>query len=682
MAQPPDMDYSSLRILAHCLDNMKDMVIWIGDDGRLLHANAPALEFYGYALGAFKALAIHDLDIHFRRASWPQHWEALKRNRSLTVTVQHRSADGAFLPVEIVDNYQAVDGMEFSVAVVRLVEHRDDRAQRMQLMEFSVDQMTDSAMWIDRDARIIFANDATCRNLGYTHDELLHMTVFDIDPDITRAVWPAEWERLEKAKTLIFEARHRKKNGALMPVEIHCNLLQGYHEEYNCAFVRDISERKEHEAALREMATHDALTGLPNRSMLNDRIEHAVSQARRDNKHAALMLVDLDKFKFINDTLGHDVGDAVLKEVSSRMRSILRATDTVFRLGGDEFVILLEGVMQPEDCAVVGRKLLEVITEPFRSGESELEIGASVGIAVYPSDGDDSTTLMKNADIAMYQAKNGGRGNFQFYAREMGDRVARQLAVINGLQDALKHEQFVLYYQPIFDLKTRKLVGAEALLRWLDPVRGLIPPNDFIPVAEESGLIGVIGSWVIREVCRQNSLWQKSGLDIVSVAVNLSACQLSSNEIVEVVRGAMSVSSLAAHHISLELTESMVMEDPELVIEILHEIKGLGVMISIDDFGTGYSSLSYLQQFPIDVIKIDRSFVKDITGHPKDAVIANAIIHLAHSLGCRVLAEGVETELQSDYLHQQGCDLVQGFLYGRPVPAQDFEQILARGEMA
>jgi len=672
------MDYGSPRLLEHCLNHMKDLLVWVGHDGRMLHANAAALKFYGYDLESFTRLTIHDLDIHFRRESWPQHWEALKRNRTLTVTVQHRSAGGVFYPVEIVDNYQCVDGHEFSLAVVRPVEHRGDRARRMQLMEFSVDQMTDSALWIAKDARIIFANDATCRNLGYTHDELVKMTAFDIDPNLKPESWPRNWERLRERKTLTFETAHRRKDGRMMPVEVSANLVQVHEQEYNCAFVRDITERKINEAELTRLATHDALTGLPNRNLLNDRIARAILHAKRNKEYAGVMVVDLDKFKFVNDNLGHDAGDELLKEVASRMKSILRASDTVSRLGGDEFVIVLEGVTHPEDCALVGQKLMRIVAEPMILGEVAMAIGASVGIAVYPMNGEDAASLLKNADIAMYQVKSEGRGNFQFYEREMGERASKHLSIVTGLQEALKNDRFILHYQPIFDLKSRRLVAAEALLRWRDPERGLIPPNEFIPVAEESGLIGAMGAWVIEEACRQNSRWQKDGMKVVPISVNLSAYQLRNGEIVDVVRKALTRCALPSSLISFELTESMVMDHPERVTGILKEIQGLGVTLAIDDFGTGYSSLSHLQQFPIDLIKIDRSFVKDISGDAKDAVIANTIIKLAHSLGYKVLAEGVETALQSDYLRDQGCDLVQGFFYGKPVPAEEFERVLQR----
>ncbi len=670
------MDYISNRDLGNCLDHLKDMMVWIGSDGHLLHANASALTFYGYNLESFTQLTVHDIDTHFPSTSWPQHWEALKRSKTLTITVQHREKSGLYYPVEIVDSYQNIDGNEFSICVIRTVDHREDRAQRVQLMEFSVDQMMDSALWIDKDASIIFANDATCRNLGYAHDELINMTIYDIDPAQTKESWPQKWEELRKNQTITFEAEHRRKDGHMIPVEVNINFVQIYDQEINCAFVRDITERKLHEAQLIHLATHDALTGLPNRNLLTERVNHAILHAKRNNNYTAVMLLDLDKFKYVNDNIGHDAGDAMLKELSARMKSILRATDTVARLGGDEFVILLDSIKQPKDSALVGQKLIQEIRKPIAFDAQVLQPGASVGIAIFPLDGEDAFTLLKSADVAMYQAKLEGGNVFQFYEREMGERISKHLAVVTGLQQALKEKQFVLYYQPIFDFKTKQLVGAEALLRWQDPARGLIPPFEFIPVAEESGLIVPMGTWVIEETCRQNSEWMKNGLNIVPISANLSACQLRTNDIIDIVIKSLAKNNLPAKFISLELTESMVMEDPEAVIDILNQIRKLGVTIAIDDFGTGYSSLSYLQQFPIDVIKIDRAFVKDISGDEEDAIIANAIVSLAHGLGFNVLAEGVENSTQDDYLRDQGCDLVQGFFYSKPIPAKEFEQIL------
>lgn len=670
------MNFNENKHLEICINHIKDMMVWIGGDGRLLHANAPALDFYGFDLESFTQLTIHDIDTNFPREAWPQHWESLKRNKSLTVTVQHREKSGLCYTVEIVDNYQNIDGNEFSVCVIRTIDHRKDRDRRLQFMEFSVDSMLDSALWIDQEGSIIFANDATCRNLDYAHDELTTMSIYDIDSGFTNKTWPMEWERLKKNKITTFETEHRRKDGYMVPVEVNLNYLKVYEQEISCAFVRDITERKLHEQQLLHIATHDSLTGLPNRACLYDRASHAVLNAKRDNTHTAVILVDLDRFKFVNDNLGHDAGDEMLRVLSNRMACLLRESDTVARLGGDEFVILLDSIKRPDDCALVGEKLLQTILEPLIYGEELLHPGASVGIAVYPEDGGDVTSLLKSADIAMYQSKREGGNQYHFYKREMGERIARHIAIVNGLQLALKEGHFVLHYQPIFDMKTKQLVSAEALLRWQDPERGLIPPLEFIPEAEESELIVPIGSWVLEETCRQNSRWMKEGLNIVPIAVNLSARQMDTDDIVTVVKQSLKNNELPPEYISLELTESMVMNDPDTVIKIINQFQGMGVHVAIDDFGTGYSSLNYLQHFSIDAIKIDRSFVKDISGKDEDAVIANAIISLAHGLGCRVLAEGVENSTQYDYLRDRGCDLVQGFLFSKPVTAEEFERIL------
>lgn len=672
------MNFRSNKHLGDCLDHIKDMMIWIGSEGQLQHANASALDFYGFDLESFVKLTIHDIDTNFPREAWSQHWDSLKRSKSLTVTVQHREQSGVCYPVEIIDNYQNVDGNEFSICVIRKVEHRKDRDHRIQLMEFSLDQMLDSALWIDKDASIIFANDATCRNLGYAHDELINMSIYDIDPSVTKENWPIGWEKLKNEKTITFETEHLRKDGHMLPVEVNLNFLKVYDKEINCAFVRDITERKLHDQQLMHMATHDVLTGLPNRARLIERADHAVLHAKRNSKHTAVILVDLDKFKFINDNIGHDAGDEMLKVLSDRMVSILRATDTVARLGGDEFVILLDSVDRPDDCALVGEKLIKTISEPITFGGEVLQPGASLGIAVFPMDGEDVTSLLKSADIAMYQSKRAGGNQYHFYKHAMGERVSNHIALVNGLEQAVEENQFVLYFQPIFDLQTKQLVSAEALLRWQHPERGLIPPFEFIPVAEESGLIIPIGTWVIEEVCRQNSQWMKEALEIVPIAANLSARQLGTDEIVSIVKESLENNNLSPNFLSLELTESMVMNNTDGVINILNQFKEQGVTIALDDFGTGYSSLSYLRQFPIDVIKIDRSFIKDINGNNEDAVIANTIVTLAHGLGCKVLAEGVETLVQDNYMRDQGCDLVQGYFYSKPIPAKEFEAFLKK----
>ena len=659
-----------------CLDNIQDLMIWIGHEGQLLHANQPALDFYGFDLDSFTRNTIHDIDTNFPRHTWDQHWEALKREQHLVITVQHRDKFGHCHPVEIIDSYQNIDGMEFSICVIRKVTNRANRDRRIQLMEFSLDSMLESALWIDSSAKILFANDATCRNLGYAHDELTNMSVFDIDPSVTEQKWYRDWDKLRQQKTISFETEHRKKNGELIPVEVNLNYLKVFDQGVNCAFVRDITERKMYEQELIHVATHDALTGLPNRTCLYDRAQHAILTNKRKKACSAIMLIDLDRFKFVNDNIGHDAGDHLLKVISDRMTEVLRESDTVARLGGDEFVILLDKVEKPDDCAILGEKILKVITEPVIYDETIIKPGASLGIALYPNDAQNVSSLLKCADIAMYQAKREGGNQYRFYELEMGKRIAKHIEIVSGIQRALDEQHFVLHYQPIYDLNSHELVSAEALIRWHDPDRGLISPAEFIPIAEESELIVPIGSWVIEEICRQNAEWLSEGFDIVPIASNLSARQLKSFDIVNLIQDRLKHYALSPEWLSLEITESMVMDDPNFAIDIVKRLQGLGIYVALDDFGTGYSSLNYLQQFSIDVIKIDRSFIKDICEQDDSAVIANAIVTLAHGLGCRVLAEGVETKFQSDYLRDHGCDLVQGFLYSKPLPADEFASLL------
>lgn len=667
------MNKDSHLFLKHSLNYLDDLIIWIGNDGRMLKGNQSALNFYGYDLDTFVSLSIHDLDTHFQRSAWSQHWGMLKRKKVLSVTVEHQNSLGQYVPVEIVDSYQCFDGEEYSVAVVRPISHRSEHSQRMQLMEFSVDQMVDSALWIDKNAKIIYANDATCLNLGYAHDELTNMAIYDIDPHFPKDAWPAHWKDLQEHKSLTFETEQRHKEGHLVPVEVNANLVKSNEQEFNCAFIRDITDRKYQRAELLYLATHDSLTGLPNRNLLNERVGQSIGMAMRNQSHVGVLLIDLDKFKMVNDNFGHAAGDVMLKTVSQRMQGVLRSCDTVSRLGGDEFVVVLDNIDNPDHCVQVCTKLSEVLGLAISFGEHELEPAASIGVAIWPKDGKDVDTLLKNADIAMYHAKAMGRGRFMFFEDEMSQRVIEQMEIVTGLNRALSHDELLLHFQPVFDLKTEQLLGAEALLRWQDPVHGLIPPNRFISVAEESGLIVPIGEWVIREACKQNMIWLKKGMPVVPIAVNISARQLYDNDIIKTVTGALGESGLPSGMLRIELTESMLMDDPQQVISILNAFREMGLGISIDDFGTGYSSLSYLQKFPVDIIKIDRSFLKDIGTSDDEPVIANAIVSLAHSMGYKVVAEGIETAAQRDHMLGQGCDMVQGFMFGRPVPANIFE---------
>ncbi len=427
---------------------------------------------------------------------------------------------------------------------------------------------------------------------------------------------------------------------------------------------------------LRYLATHDALTGLPNRVLMDDRISQCMALADRQNQTFAVILLDLDRFKLVNDSLGHGVGDELLKEVARRLKSVVREIDTVARLGGDEFVLII--TQSPERGAVqaVAHRIIESMKAPVRIAGLEIHTSPSIGIAFYPGDAVTVETLLANADAAMYYAKQQGRNNFQCFMPRMNTATQEKVRLESDLHAALEQKQFELHYQPKVNTATGVMHGAEALLRWTHPVHGSIPPAKFIPIAEECGLIGAIGAWVVREACRQARAWQLAGLPSLRVAVNLSASQFRQGNIVTIIRNALDAAGLEARFLEVELTESAVMSDPEESIAILETLSAMGVLVSVDDFGTGYSSMSYLRRFPIDKLKIDRGFINEVMSRSEDASIVRAIVSLAHSLNLKVVAEGVESTEQLEFLKTLGCDQSQGFHFSPALPAAQFEALV------
>jgi diguanylate cyclase (GGDEF)-like protein/PAS domain S-box-containing protein len=442
----------------------------------------------------------------------------------------------------------------------------------------------------------------------------------------------------------------------------------------------DITATKNYQAELEFQAGHDALTGLANRSLLRDRLDQAIAYASRYHHPVWVVFIDLDRFKFVNDTLGHKAGDLLLTTISERLQSVVRTTDTVARLGGDEFIVLLSERADETLATGVVQRIMEVVARPLRIDEHEFFLTCSIGIAVYPADGDDPELLIQHADIAMYRAKETGRSNFQFYTSAMNEGALERLRIEGDLRTALERGEFLLHYQPQVDLSSGRIVGMEALIRWQHPELGLVAPGRFIALAEETGLIVPIGAWVLRTACAQNKVWQRAGFNDLRIAVNLSPRQFAQQDLAKSIAAALEETGLDPQYLEIELTESLVMTDVERAIGILRDLKGLGVKLSIDDFGTGYSSLSYLKRFPIDVLKIDQSFVRDMTLDPDDAAIVSLIISLAHSLRLQVIAEGVETEEQLAYLRHHDCDQMQGYYFSRPVAAADFELMLRQGK--
>lgn len=432
-----------------------------------------------------------------------------------------------------------------------------------------------------------------------------------------------------------------------------------------------LEERLEHARRAEYLAFHDNLTGLPNRAYFSRLLTKGMQHARRYDKHLTLLFLDLDRFKAINDSLGHDAGDELLQEVSRRLGSAVRESDTVARLGGDEFVILLPEITHPSQITQVADKILTAVSQPFTLVGQEFRITVSIGIARYPADGEDEQTLMKHADVAMYHAKEEGKNNAQFYSEQLKSDSLERLALESSLRKALERQEFLLYYQSKLDMATGRVIGMEALLRWQHPELGLVLPKQFIPLAEENGLIVPIGRWVIYTACRQNVAWQETGFPALGMAVNLSARQFLDDGLLRDIKGALQATGMAPELLEVEITESMMMQDMPKAVRVLQELRGIGVRIAIDDFGTGYSSLSKLQAFPLDTIKIDGSFIHDLLDNAGDRNLTEAIIDLGKNLGLTVVAEGVESAAQVEYLRRQACDQIQGFYMHEPQPAEE-----------
>jgi diguanylate cyclase (GGDEF)-like protein len=497
------------------------------------------------------------------------------------------------------------------------------------------------------------------------------------DADFYRRMWAA----LQAVGHWRGELWDRRKSGEVYPAWFAINSVkdpEGRLTHYVAVF-SDISERKAAEDRIEFLAHHDPLTGLPNRILLRDRFETALAQAARNRAKVALIFLDIDHFKAVNDSLGHPAGDVLLRQVAARLKGCVRASDTVCRQGGDEFLLLVVPVPDPRAASVVAEKVLQVLREPVELEGHSLAVGASIGISVFPDDGDNFDTLLQKADMAMYEAKAAGRNGYRFFSSEMNANALERLNMQNRLRRALERDEFQLHYQPQVDLDSGRIIGMEALLRWTSPDLGPVSPGKFIPIAEESGLIVQIGAWVLRTACRQNRSWQARGLPEVPVAVNLSALQFARGDLLDTVERALDDSRLPARFLELELTESILLHDADNIMASLRRLKNLGIKLSIDDFGTGYSSLSYLKRLAVDKLKIDQSFVRDIASDPDDAAIVRAIIQMGHSLKLRTIAEGVESADQLAFLRAEGCEEGQGYLFGRPIPAAEMERLLKSG---
>jgi diguanylate cyclase (GGDEF)-like protein/PAS domain S-box-containing protein len=624
------------------------------------HANRLQAEF-GYRLSGFDILA-HRAD---REGFEEREWTYVKRDGSaitvlLSVTALRRD-DGwltGFLHVanDVTERKRAEEtlqkqsaAMTASMDGIAIVNHR---------LEFTV------------------VNDALAKLYGYPDPESM------IGLSLHTLYETQTYERFTSTILPIVKQRGRwrgeapglRHDGLTFPQEISISAIEG--GGLVCV-VRDITERTYAEEQIKHLAYHDALTGLPNRLLFKDRLTVAISHAQRDRAKLAVLFLDLDRFKVINDSLGHNIGDQLLQAVSARVQSCVRESDTVARLGGDEFTVLLPHLPHAEDAALVAQKIIDAVRYPFQIEGREFFMTTSIGISLYPDDGFDAETLIKNADTAMYQAKEQGRDNYQLFNAFINAKALQRIALEHGLRKALINQELAVYYQPIFDFRTGRISGMEALLRWNHPTLGMIPPAVFIPLAEAIGVMIPIGTWAMRVACAQAKAWHDAGHRSLSLAVNLSVCQLQQPDLLQRVQEIITETELPPRLLELEITESSAMQSPEASVRTLYDLKKLGIRISLDDFGTGHSSLSYLKRFPIDTLKIDQSFVRDITHDPDTAAIVTAIIAMAHSLRLKVIAEGVEFTEQSTFLRRYGCDQMQGYLIKAPVPTDRFLELIA-----
>jgi diguanylate cyclase (GGDEF)-like protein/PAS domain S-box-containing protein len=544
-----------------------------------------------------------------------------------------------------------------------------------------IDRLPDN-LWVkDVNSRFVIANQVTATRIGVAGPaELIGKTDFELLPMELAQKFAADEQQIIRSGQPMTDMEEFAW-GTKQWLSTTKVPLRNLHNEIIgvVGISRDITDRKLAEDRIHFMANHDALTGLPNRALLEDRLSQAILHARRYDRRVTVLFVDFDNFKLVNDSLGHGAGDELLKTIAKRMVNCVRATDTVVRLGGDEFVVVLFD--QPKNADAISKavqKIQAAIGEPVRLEGHDLRVTSSIGIANYPDDGVDADTLMANADAAMYRAKEVGRDNFQFYTPELNAKVQGKFLLQEELGNAVARSEFLLHYQPQVDLRSGRVFAVEALARWNHPRLGVVPPMEFIPMAEETGLIAPIGDWVLREACRQNKAWQDVGLPPIAVSVNVSARQFKEKNLIDRVVGALKDSGLEARYLELELTESLIMQDIKLAVATMKDLQGLGVRLSIDDFGTGYSSLVALKTFPVTRLKIDKSFIDGLLADENDRSVASAIISLGQKLNLRVIAEGVETEAQAAFLRNVNCDEMQGYLFSRPLPAQGIEDLLSR----
>jgi diguanylate cyclase (GGDEF)-like protein/PAS domain S-box-containing protein len=608
-----------------------------------------------------------------------------KRTPIYEVQYRMRHRRGHWIWVE--DNGRVVAWNDEGRAI-RMIGTRRDTTKERELEEklrlsASVFLHAAEAIFIlDRDFRFLSINPGFTQISGYTEAETVGVRITEARPHYpeVHATYVQIAQALEQHGEWQGEFTEYRKNGEAYPHWLHLSAVrdENGHATHYIGLFNDMTARREAEERLRYLSNYDKLTGFANRNLFRDRLHAAISRARDVNRQVALLYIDLDRFRQINDTLGHEIGDELLKKAAKRISSVDANVDTISRIGGDEFTVIVDDYQDRAALEHFCERIIAELRRPFRIGEHELLLGASIGISVFPENGRELQILLNHADIAMHQAKRLGGNITKFYTNDLRVASIEQLNLETSLRKAIFRDEFVVHYQPKMDLRTNRIVGVEALVRWSHPTLGLLHPSEFIPLAEETGLVSAIGELVMDKACRQAQQWKEAGLGQIRTSVNIPAHQVRKGNLVQVVKRVLDNTGLDPHLLELELTESSLMEDSDNVLSMLQELRSRGIVISLDDFGTGYSSLSYLKRFPIDTLKIDQAFIRDIGASPDDEAITRAIIAMAHSMNMEVVAEGVETEVHLDFLRREGCDLIQGYLLSRPVPDEELSLILRR----
>lgn len=594
---------------------------------------------------------------------------------------KHCKLDGTTFDAEVSLIKITLGEQNYLQTIVRDITERKMKDAQVGKLSSVMEQTADIIVVTDTEGKIEYVNPSFEKITGYTYNEAVNNSPGLVASGLHKSeFYKHMWETITAGESYSNIFINRRKDGSLYyeektitPIKDQSGTITHY-----VATGKDISERIQIQERLQHMAHHDALTDLPNRNLFLDRLQQSLNRARWHDRLVAVMFMDLDRFKIINDTLGHNVGDQLLLQLSQRLAKTVRDGDTIARFGGDEFAILLDDINSESHISSLAEKLLDTLATPFKVNKQELFVTASIGVSIFPNDGEDSDTLLRNADVAMYRAKDLGKNNYQFYSDDLSARIFERLALENNLRHALERDEFILYYQPQIDARTNKVSGVEALLRWQHPELGLVTPNNIIPLLEETGLIEKVGHWVLETACRQSRALHDAGWSYLHMSVNISSRQFNNTDFISSLHDIINQTKINPEFLELELTESMLMRNASSTINALHSLSGRGVRFAIDDFGTGYSSLTYLRRFPIDTIKIDRSFIHDVTDNPDDAAITSAIIVMAQSLSLNVIAEGVENQKQLDFLTSRNCHYLQGNFFSRPLPAEELSQFIEK----